>query len=461
MIDSVALSPVSGPGLDVPELAALRDRLGELDQDVEDAVRIDRIRVLEELKSAVAAAQARETAAFAAGQRAAQAAAGVPADRASRGIAAQVGLARRISPWAAQRYTGWAVILTRELPATYAALAAGRVSEWRPMLVARETGWLSRQQRAVVDADLAPHLAGWGDRRVEAEARRAGYRLDPTGYLARVRGAEKDRRVTVRLAPDVMARVSALLPAAQGVACYAALRQAADTLRAAGDRRGHGQVMADVFVERLTGQSTASDLPVEINVIMTDRTLLHPETCGAETEMETETETGTCRGQEPAVLLGYGPIPAAAARGLISRPGVDTPVWIRRLYTHPHTGQLAAMDSHRRSFTANQHRFLTVRDQTCATLWCDAPIRHTDHLIPAEAAGPTSVANGRGTCATCNYAKQAPGWSTVPTSDVAGEIVLTTPTGHTYRSRPPDPPGSRPADPTRSARPPTPKRPAA
>jgi hypothetical protein len=56
--------------------------------------------------------------------------AGVPAERADRGIAHQVGLARRISPHQARRYVGWAKILTSELPETFAVLHAGKTSEY-------------------------------------------------------------------------------------------------------------------------------------------------------------------------------------------------------------------------------------------------------------------------------------------------------------------------------------------
>src|SRR6185437_4704058 len=145
------------------------------------------IRLLKEIKAQAAAAQARQTAAFVASQRAEQAAAGVPAERVGRGIAAQVGLARRVSPVHASRYVGWATILTSELPCTFAALQAGRVREWRAMLVARETLFLSREHRAVVDAELAPQFEQWGDGRVEREAKKLAYRLDPDGYLARTR----------------------------------------------------------------------------------------------------------------------------------------------------------------------------------------------------------------------------------------------------------------------------------
>ena len=143
------------------------------------------------------------------------------------------------------------------LPEAFALLRAGRITEWRATLVARETVFLSREHRAAVDAELAPLLGSWGDRQVDAEARRAAYRLDPHGFLARVRGAEKDRRVTLRPAPDAMARLTALLPVAQGVAAYTALCRAADSTTAGGDARGRGQIMADTLVERVTGQASA------------------------------------------------------------------------------------------------------------------------------------------------------------------------------------------------------------
>ena len=76
--------------------------LAELDAvplSTDDALRIDEIRLLEELKAAAAARQARITAEFAASQRAAQSTAGVPAERVGQGVARQggcPGAARRI-----------------------------------------------------------------------------------------------------------------------------------------------------------------------------------------------------------------------------------------------------------------------------------------------------------------------------------------------------------------------------
>jgi HNH endonuclease. len=404
------------------DLAGVAVVLAGLDEDVDDAERIDRIRLLEEIKAQASAAQAKQTAAFVASQRETQRDAGVPAERVGRGIAAQVGLARRVSPFHASRYVGWSMILTTELPCTFAALQAGRVSEWRAMIVARETVWLSREHRAHVDAELAPQLESLGDRRVAAEARKIGYRLDPEGFVARSRAAEADRRVTLRPAPDAMARLTALLPVAQGVACLRALQQAADTLIAQGEPRCRGQVMADTLVERITGQSQAEDVPVEVGLVIDADTLLSDS-------------------DEPAHLDGYGPIPAQIARDLIHRPHTDAPRWLRRLFTRPGSGELIAMESRRRLFPKAQRSFIQLRDQTCRTPYCDAPVRHIDHVVPKGHDGPTSVRNGQGLCAACNYSKQAPGWHGRPGPDQ--QILVITPTGHIYQSRPPDPPGTR------------------
>ena len=101
------------------------------------------------------------------------------------------------------------------------------------------------------------------------------------------------------------------------------------------------------------------------------------------------------------------------------------------------------MDSQRREFPAPLRRLIVVRDQYCRTSWCGAPVRHADHVTPWADGGATSEANGQGLCEACNYAKQAPGWHARPGPDGAGDLVeTTTPTGHTYPSRPPPLPGT-------------------
>lgn len=402
--------------LTTAELAGWVTLLPTLCPDVPDDERIDRLRLLEEVKGAIAAAQAREAVALKRSVAEAEAERGVPSRERARGVAAQVALARRESPHRGDRLMGLAEALVRELPHTMAELSAGRISEWRATLVCRETAHLAVEHRREVDRRLAARLATLSDRQLAATARRAGYELDPHSIVNRVARAVADRRVTIRPAPDTMAIISAVLPVAQGVAVYAALRRAADTACAQGDPRGRGQVMADTLVTRTTGQAEPDQTPAEIQLVMTDRTLL----AGATT---------------PAELVGHGPLPAGVARHLIASLHADTAVWLRRLYTEPRTGRLIAMESSRRLFPTRLRRFFLARDQLCRTPWCGAPIRHSDHVRPARSGGTTSAANGQGLCERCNQVKESPGWSA--TAGAGGDVTTTTPTGHRYHSLPP------------------------
>ena len=67
---------------------------------------------------------------------------------------------------------------------------------------------------------------------------------------------------------------------------------------------------------------------------------------------------------EPAHLVGVGPVPAPVARDLV-RADEQTKVWVRRVYADPATGELAATDARRRDFPHVARVFLTARDQVC------------------------------------------------------------------------------------------------
>ena len=395
----------------------------------DDVERIEMLRLLEELKCAAAGAQARLSRAFEDSQYEQQRAAGVGARDVGKGVAAQVGLARRESPHRASRLLGLAHALD-EMPHASLALSRGEISEWRATVLARETACLTRADRGVVDAELAGRPGGLGplsDREVERESRRIAYRLDPLAFTRRAAKAESERCVTVRPAPDTMSYLTGLLPVREGVAVFAALTAHADSLRGAGDERSRSQIMADTLVERVTGQASASAVPVEVQLVMTDGSLLGGDA-------------------QPAHVDGYGPVPAPLARRWLR--DTEAAVWSRRLYTSPRSSELAAMDSSRRAFSGNLRRFIGIRDGLCRTPWCGAPIRHLDHAHRATDGGKTSVGNGQGLCEACNLAKDAVGWRSRPT--VGGTVATVTPTGHRYLSRvPPSPAARGPSGPSR------------
>jgi hypothetical protein len=385
---------------------------------VDDADRVDQLRVLEELKNAAASAQAVDTVELVTSRRAERQAEGVRPRRLDDGIASEVGLARRESPHRGVQHVGLAFALL-EMPWTAAAFARGEISEWRATIVARETACLTRADRGEVDRRLGAReggLAVLGDQAIVAEARRIAYALDPETFTLRAAKAEKDRRVTLRPAPDTMCHLSALLPVREGVAVYSALTKQADGLRAQGDARSRGQIMADTLVERVTGQAAAPNVPVEVNVVMSEQALFG--------------DAATAGRETPAHVDGYGPIPAPVAREWLSDP--ETKVWIRRFYTRTGVNALVTMDSKRRAFAGKLRRFITIRDQRCRTPWCDAPIRHVDHPKRHADGGPTHIENSQGLCEACNHAKDAEGWRARTSGD--GLVQTTTPTGHRYRS---------------------------
>ena len=67
-------------------------------------------------------------------------------------------------------------------------------------------------------------------------------------------------------------------------------------------------------------------------------------------------------------------------------------------------------DPNRRHFDGWLAQLIKLRDQTCRDPFCDAPIRHIDHIIRHADGGLTNYINGRGTCARGNYVREMPGW---------------------------------------------------
>nr|WP_231728624.1 HNH endonuclease signature motif containing protein [Arthrobacter sp. EPSL27] len=462
---------------------------------------IAEIRALEDEKSALSARQARLSVEFDLVQRRERAAAGVPAAELGAGVAAQIALARRESPAKGGRLLGLAKALVTEMPHTLAALEAGQVNEWRATLLVRETAALTAADRAAVDEELAPDTGtfdGAGDRAIIAAARAAAYRRDPRTVTQRAAHAATERTVTLRPAPDTMCYLTALLPVSAGVAVHAALTRYADSQRAAGDPRTRGQLKADALVERTTG-TPGGITGIEIQLIMTDRTLLQgdaeparlpgygivpagwarqllagaqpaagpnaapppgtdagpeagPEAgsdtgpqSGDDTGPQSGADTGQESGADAGQKLGAATGPetdAGPEAGPPTGPGADLTLWLRRLYTAPGTGELVAMDSRARLFPPGLRRFITARDDTCRTPYCDAPIRHLDHIIPWHHGGPTTAGNGAGLCEACNHTKETPGWTVRPRPGPRDAIEVTTPTGHTYHSTAPPLPGT-------------------
>lgn len=438
---------------------------------VSGVVLLDVIGSLERAKNALAAAQAHAQTLFVAQQRLSQACAGTPKEKVGRGIPHQLALARHESPFRGRQLCELSEVLVREMPCSMQAFSQGRISEYKAGIVARETVFLSLEHRQMVDRKICGDMDAvelLGNRELGAAARRAAYNLDPEAFVKRQEKAVGERYVSLRPAADGMTFLTALIPLKQGVRVLATLTKIADSLRNSGDERGKGQIMADALMHRLIqhapcndGAGTVSDhrgVPVDgvpaatfppfgatgdqlcttvdeasisLELVMTDRSLFGTD-------------------NEPAILVGYDPIPAPIARDMVLNGGFSARVWLKRLFTHPQTNQLLAMDSQGRLFPEGMKEFLRLQGQRCQTPYCDAPIREYDHIKAYVAGGATSLDNGQGLCSDCNRAKESPGWVSkrvkgseshgVAEGGPAGTCI-STPTGHRYVSTAPPLPG--------------------
>lgn len=190
-----------------------------------------------------------------------------------------------------------------------------------------------------------------------------------------------------------------------------------------GPAASEGAEGSDVTAHRPAPPPTGAP-QIHLHLILTDRTLLG-------------------ESDEPAELVGHGPVsPAMARRLAVLGAGRtdDARTTIRRYVTDPVNGRLSDCDPRARFFPDVMKEFLMVRDRTCRTVWCGAPIRHGDHVVRHSDGGGTTVGNGQGLCQQCNLVKESGSaaighWSSSRGHD--GDIITTTPTGHSYVSREP------------------------
>jgi hypothetical protein len=172
-----AAPPIAAPTTATPCHAVQRAQawiaeMALIDADVDqDGDRIALLTVMEAVKATSAAVQARVTADFVKSQTAA-AQELADAELASvglvphelqpnlvrRSVCAQVALARREAPDRGPVLVNLAEALTTDLPATMSALTSGATSEYRAVLVHRETASLSPELRREADAALAAAL---------------------------------------------------------------------------------------------------------------------------------------------------------------------------------------------------------------------------------------------------------------------------------------------------------------
>ncbi|WP_193103727.1 HNH endonuclease [Brachybacterium sp. FME24] len=325
-------------------------------------------------------------------------------DKHADGIARRdLSLIARCSPSAAGSSLASARRLVLSMPNMVTALATRKIPAQVAYAVAGATSVRDESQRHEVDEILAqrlPRLDGAGVRQWQAEVATAIMELDPEGAVVRHRRARRRRGVTLTPRENGMANIYAQLPAIDARLLHKRVSLEAERRRAEGADDGHGALMADALVDTVLGREGAMEaVELDLGVIITDRALFRPDSGDA------------------AQIEGYGPVPPEAVRAQLRSAtalpkdseqdpfGADGPATravIRRLYTHPTTGELVAVESRGRAFPPAMAKFLTWRDTSCRGPFCNAQTRQHDHIIPFARGGPTSVENGQDACAHCN-----------------------------------------------------------
>lgn len=421
---------------------------------------------LDAVRSALAALEARAVVALDETVRASEAEQGAPESRRGSTVSHEVAMVSRISPASASRRLGSSRRLVRHMPRLFRALACGLMTAEVAHAVGRSVGVLDPAQRADVDAALAdhlPYLDGASPGQWAREVELVAHRLAPDEHELRARRARNDRSVRIERGEHGMAHLHAHLPALDAAAIRKRLDLEAEHLRAAGDRRGHSVIMADVLTDTLLARDGAMDpVSFDVGVVITDRALLTPDRADAAVidgygtaPVSDLLERLGASARDGATCAGSAAGAGAGAPTDGASPGGPTCDVLRRLFTHPTTGELVAVETRGRSFPLGLRRMIRLRDQVCMGPYCGAPIRQIDHVEAASEGGPTSLANGNGLCARCNVAKEeamrkvtrtrADGRSTTRWTSRLGSSATTSPPPLTAPAVQPAKPEARPA----------------
>jgi hypothetical protein len=350
------------------------------------------------------------------------------------------------------------------LPATWAAMSAGELDEYRAMALVEVLEHTDPAIARRVEARLLPEAAQLTAGKLKKRALALLLELD--AEAADRRREQARRRADVRVYPSLqegMATLAADLPAEVAAACHALVDQLARMLKADGDPRPIGELRTAVFADLLQRPWDDSRPPVtaHLQIIATLAALAG-------------------RSEEPGEVGGL-PITAAQLRELLQqldalgvRPPEDGSVTLaladedgalratgtldqlRRLARRGCPDHAAAdcgcavLDRpqavDRYAPSAAQQRFVRTRDRTCRFPTCGQRVgwADADHVIPHARGGVTDCRNLCCLCRSHHRLKTfARGWHFQMGTD--GVLTVTTPSGITRTTRPPGMPPPPPA----------------
>ena len=338
-----------------------------------------------------------------------------------RWVREEVGCALRLSGLTAQRRLAIAQTLTGVLAETGQALHRGRIGYLHAMTLAEAVYPLDAETAAAVQARVLPRAGGQTLAEFKRSVRRAVHALDPARVEEQRAQAMTERRVCVSPREDGMTELWALLPADGAAAVLTAIDTLA-SITSATDPRTADQRRADALVD--LGIAALHDPHL-------------PKAQGMRPAIQVTVAASTLLGldEQPGELAGHGPIPAIGGPPPGRRP-------------HRHLAPPTHRPRHRTrcSTTAGpptDPRKISPTTSSPATKPAPSPAAPEQPTTATSTTAPPSTTAGRPAPKTCKHSADGTTASnTKPAghsnANAEGSYHWTSPTQHTYQSRPPD-----------------------
>jgi len=322
-------------------------------------------------------------------------------------LPAEVALALGIREVEAQNLLDRAHRMITALPATLAALSSGVLNPEAAEAIVNATATAHPEVAGRVEAAVVPTAAGRTYKQVFAACSYRLARWDAPAMRRRQHRAVAERRMSRRALADGMARLSATGTAEQIAVVWEALTLLADVAATLDDPRDTGNrrvdVLVDVCIDAVdrvrSGELSPIADPESGGSGTSTRPRRRPQRRRAprpsvQVVMPLSTLLG---GDEPALLVGHGPIPGDRARLIAADAD------LRRLICEPLSGQV--IDYGRTLYRPPEGlaRLVKARDRTCCFPGCEQPAGRSDldHVIAARP-DPATGKPTRGTTCYCN-----------------------------------------------------------
>ena len=368
----------------------------------------------------------------------------VPVQAREMAVTAEIACVLTIGERAAGALLDQSQLLTTALPLTLSALQAGTISWQHARAMVDEAGTLDPAGAAALEAnfldlDAPDHSRGCPAGEMPAfrfrhKARTWRERHHAESIEKRHARGVLDRRVEYAPDQDGMAWLSAYLPADQAAAIWNRTTAVARGLQRPDEPLTLTQLRADVLATALLSSG---------NPAVHEPGQVPPPRAQVMVTVPVFSLLGAT--EEPAMLDGYGPIPASMARDLVAN-GADS---FYRVLVDPRDGAPLEIGRDNYRLTKAMRNWLSLRDGKCPFPGCSNQSldNEADHILAWHKGGTTGVSNLGQPCPKHHRLRHTSTWKPTEASrnEPPGWI---SPTGRHYKSEHQDwEPPHRPKEP--------------